>query len=71
MAPAGRGAKLGRTRGGHDESQRIDSLPDFRLFSVFSIVPGGLLMLLAGIGLLGERFAARSVVQHRIGPTHA
>lgn len=51
--------------------EKIDSLPDFRLFSVFFIVPGALLMLLAGFGLFGERFAARSVARHPIGPTHA
>ncbi len=40
----------------------IDSLPNFRLFTWFFVIPGVLLVLLAGIPLLGTRRARRAVV---------
>jgi hypothetical protein len=40
-----------------DNYEQVSSLPDFRLFAVFFIVPGVLLILLAGVGLFGDRTA--------------
>jgi len=40
-----------------DNYEQVSSLPDFRLFAVFFIVPGVLLILLAGVGLFGGRTA--------------
>src|SRR6266571_4297613 len=37
-----------------DNYRQVNSLPDFRLFTVFFIVPGALLILLAGYGLFGS-----------------
>ena len=37
-----------------DNYKQVNSLPDFRLFTVFFVVPGALLILLAGSGLFGE-----------------
>jgi hypothetical protein len=50
-----------------DNYAQVNSLPDFRLFSAFFIVPGALLVLLAGVGLFGGRFAATFGVHHH-GP---
>jgi hypothetical protein len=41
--------------------EQVDSLPDFRLFTWFFVVPGILLVLLAGFGLFGGR---TSIVFH-------
>jgi hypothetical protein len=41
--------------------EQVDSLPDFRLFTWFFVVPGILLVLLAGFGLFGGRM---SIVFH-------
>ncbi len=38
-----------------DNYNDVNSLPDFRLFSVFFIVPGALLILLSGFGLYSIR----------------
>ena len=54
-----------------DNYQQVSSLPDFRLFSVFFIVPGALLVLLAGLGLFGERVSSRISFHHGVRPTHA
>lgn len=51
--------------------EKINSLPDFRLFSVFFIVPGALLMLLAGAGLFGASVTTRIASHHHVRPTHA
>jgi hypothetical protein len=51
--------------------RQVSSLPDFRLFSVFFIVPGALLILLAGIGLYGERMHTWTTFHHGARPTHA
>lgn len=40
----------------------IDSLPNFRLFTWFFVIPGVLLVLLAGIPLVAERRARPAVV---------
>ena len=46
-------------------------LPDFRLFTVFFVVPGVLLILLAGYGLFGSTLRDRIVFHHHARPTHA
>jgi hypothetical protein len=37
-----------------DNYKQANNLPDFRLFMVFFVVPGALLILLAGYGLIGN-----------------
>jgi hypothetical protein len=54
-----------------DNYKQVNSLPDFRLFSVFFIVPGVLLILLAGVGLYGEPMRARITFHHGARATHA
>lgn len=51
--------------------EQVNSLPDFRLFTVFFAVPGALLVLLAGYGLFGARLAAAAGSRHHARPTHA
>lgn len=51
--------------------QQVNSLPDFRLFTWFFVVPGALLILLAGYGLFGKAFARRFSMGHRVRPTAA
>lgn len=46
----------------------VDSLPDFRLFTWFFVVPGALLVLLAGYGLWHEH---ELTIHHRAHPTPA
>lgn len=46
-----------------DNYRQVNSLPDFRLFTWFFVVPGALLVLVAGIGLFGTPFA-RGVSSH-------
>jgi hypothetical protein len=46
----------------------VNSLPDFRLFTWFFVIPGALLALLAGYGLWHER---ELTVHHRAHPTPA
>jgi hypothetical protein len=53
-----------------DNYEQVSSLPDFRLFAVFFVVPGVLLILLAGIGLFGHQSAA-FVFHHGARPTPA
>lgn len=53
-----------------DNYRQVNSLPDFRLFTVFFVVPGVLLILLAGYGLFGERLKGFSI-HHHARPTHA
>jgi hypothetical protein len=52
-----------------DNYQKVDSLPDFRLFTAFFVVPGALLVLLSGWGLFG---AGRRISfhLHRPAPLH-
>jgi hypothetical protein len=50
-----------------DNYQQVNSLPSFRLFTWFFVVPGALLVLLAGYGLWHER----EVTLHRAHPTPA
>lgn len=51
--------------------EEVNSLPDFRLFTVFFLVPGALLILLAGYGLFGSRLRGRIAIHHHARPTHA
>lgn len=53
-----------------DNYAQVNSLPNFRLFAWFFIVPGALLVLLAGFGLVGEG-SRRLVFHHRGHPTAA
>ena len=51
--------------------QQVNSLPDFRLFTWFFVLPGALLVVLAGIGLLGNPLAHGFSFHHRARPTPA
>jgi hypothetical protein len=51
--------------------KQVNSLPDFRLFTVFFILPGVLLILLAGTGLFGGRLTTRITFHHHARPTPA
>jgi hypothetical protein len=53
-----------------DNYRQVDSLPDFRLFTWFFVVPGALLILLAGGGLFG-RARMGIAFHHRARPTPA
>jgi hypothetical protein len=48
---------------------QVNSLPDFRLFTVFFVVPGALLVLLAGTALFGGGIRTRTPFHVR--PTSA
>jgi hypothetical protein len=54
-----------------DNYEQVNSLPDFRLFTVFFVVPGALLILLAGYGLFGSLLRGRIAFHHGARPTHA
>jgi hypothetical protein len=51
--------------------EQVNSLPDFRLFTWFFVLPGALLVLLAGYGLFGNPFARWFSFHHRARPTPA
>ena len=51
--------------------QRVNSLPDFRLFTFFFVVPGILLILLASYGLFGNPLARRHSFDRGARPTAA
>ena len=51
--------------------RQVRSLPDFRLFTVFFVVPGALLMLLGGYGLFGRTVGSRFELHHHARPTPA
>jgi hypothetical protein len=51
--------------------RQVNSLPDFRLFTLFFVVPGVLLVVLAGLGLFGNPFARGFSFHHRAKPTPA
>src|SRR6266511_500704 len=48
-----------------DNYRQVNSLPDFRLFTVFFAVPGLLLLLLAGAGLWGGQLKTAMTIHHR------
>ena len=54
-----------------DNYDQVSSLPDFRLFTVFFVVPGVLLVLLAGWGLFGTSIRHWFAVHHHVRPTPA
>lgn len=54
-----------------DNFEQIASLPDFRLFTLFFVVPGALLILIAGIGLFGTRLPAWIAVHRHPHPRPA
>jgi hypothetical protein len=54
-----------------DNYRQVNSLPDFRLFTVFFLVPGALLILLGGYGLYGRTLRSRIAIHHHAHPTHA
>jgi hypothetical protein len=54
-----------------NDYEQVSSLPDFRLFTVFFVVPGALLILLAGYGLFGSMQKRRIVFHNHARPTHA
>jgi len=51
--------------------RQVNSLPDFRLFTWFFVLPGALLILLSGYGLFGNPFARRFSFGHRAKATAA
>ena len=51
--------------------QQVRSLPDFRLFTVFFVVPGALLLLLGGYGLFGRTAGSWFELHHHVRPTPA
>jgi hypothetical protein len=51
--------------------KQVNSLPSFRLFTWFFVVPGALLVLLAGTGLFGGRILSEPRLSHHTRPTHA
>lgn len=51
--------------------RQVNSLPNFRLFTWFFIVPGVLLILLAGTGLFGGHLTTRAHFHHHARPTSA
>jgi hypothetical protein len=54
-----------------DNYRQVSSLPDFRLFTAFFVVPGVLLILLAGWGLFGTGIRRWFAVHHHARPTPA
>src|SRR6476660_9121199 len=51
--------------------KQVNSLPSFRLFTWFFVVPGALLVLLAGTGLFGGKILSEPRLSHHTRPTHA
>lgn len=54
-----------------DNYRQVNSLPDFRLFTIFFVVPGVLLILIATYGLFGEAIRSRVELRHHAHPSHA
>ena len=54
-----------------DNFRKVNSLPDFRLFTLFFVVPGALLVLLAGYGLYGTWLTERGGIRRHARPTPA
>lgn len=53
-----------------DNYESVSSLPNFNLFTVFFMVPGVLLALLAGIGLFAGRERTETLVTPTPTPSH-
>lgn len=51
--------------------KQVNSLPDFRLFTWFFVIPGALLILLAGYGLFAAPAAQRFTLHHHLRQTAA
>jgi hypothetical protein len=58
-------------QGNIDNYRQVNSLPDFRLFTVFFILPGVLLIFLAGFGLYGRQLSEKVHFHHGARPTPA
>ena len=58
-------------QGNVDNYKQVNSLADFRLFTVLFVVLGVLLVLLAGHGLFGNPFAHGFSIHHHVRPTSA
>jgi hypothetical protein len=58
-------------QGNVTDYQQVNSLPDFRLFTWFFVIPGVLLVLLAGYGLFGRWLNEHVVHYHGAHPTPA
>jgi hypothetical protein len=58
-------------QGNADNYKQVNSLPDFRLFTLFFVVPGALIVLLAGYGVFGNPLARGFSFHHRARPTAA
>jgi hypothetical protein len=54
-----------------DNYRQVNSLPDFRLFTFFFVVPGALLVLLGAFGLFGGALGTRFTFHHHARPTPA
>lgn len=54
-----------------NDYKQVNSLPSFRLFTWFLVVPGALLVLLAGFGLFGGQTLSNPMSIHHRHPTHA
>jgi hypothetical protein len=63
------GPLVAAMQGNVNDFKQINSLPDFRLFTWFFVVPGALLALLAALGLWGPALELR--IHHGARPTHA
>ncbi len=63
------GPLVSTMQGNVNDYQQVSSLPNFNLFTWFFMVPGVLLVLLAGAGLYGERLEKWTLTHMR--PTHA
>lgn len=55
-------------QGSVNDFKQVNSLPDFRLFTWFFVVPGVLLILLAASGLWGEVLELRTHLGARPTP---
>ncbi len=54
-----------------DSYRQVNSLPSFRLFTWFFVIPGALLVLLAAFGLYGTRVSEKFAAFHHAHPTPA
>jgi hypothetical protein len=54
-----------------DNFEQVNSLPDFRLFTWFFVIPGALIVLLAAGGLYGRSVELHLPFHHGVRPTPA